>query len=98
MHYLSPYKDGRLLLRVTVQPKSSRNCVVGIHRDTVKLAVTAPPVDGKANKAVITYLATLFKLRKKDITVKHGLQSRVKSILLAEIELHSAEKRLQEYL
>lgn len=98
MHYLSPYKDGRLLLRVTVQPKSSRNGVVGIHGDTIKLAVTAPPVDGKANKAVIDYLAILFTLKKTDITVKHGLQSRLKSILLAEIDLHSAEQRLGEYL
>ena len=98
MHYLSPYKDGRLLLRVTVQPKSSRNSIIGIHGDTVKLAITAPPVDGKANKAVITYLATLFDLKKTDITVKHGLQSRLKSILLAGIDLHTAEKRLEEYL
>lgn len=98
MHYLSPYKDGTVLLRVTVQPKSSRNSVVGLHGDTIKVAVTAPPVDGKANTAVIKFLATVFDLKKTDIRVKHGLQSRVKSILLAGIDVHSAEKRLREYL
>ena len=95
MSYLSSYKDGRVLLRLSVQPKSSRNAFAGIHGDTVKLAITAPPVDGKANKAVIKFLASFFKLKKKDITIKHGLQSRRKSILLAGLDEQTVQARLE---
>ena len=95
MSYLSQYKDGRFLLRLYVQPKSSRNTFVGIHGDTVKLAITASPVDGKANKAVIKFLASFFKLKKKDVTIKHGLQSRTKSILLAGLDEQTVRARLE---
>ena len=95
MSYLSSYKDGRVLLRLSVQPKSSRNKFAGIHGDTVKLAITAPPVDGKANKAVINFLASFFKLKKKDVTIKHGLQSRTKSILLAGLDVQTVQARLE---
>lgn len=95
MNYLSSYKDGRLLLRLYVQPKSSRNAFTGMHGDSIKLAVTAAPIDGKANKAVIQFLASFFKLKKKDITIKHGLQSRTKSILLTGLDLHIVQTRLE---
>ncbi len=95
MSYLSLYKDGRVLLRLYVQPKSSRNVFAGIHGDSIKLAITAPPVDGKANKAVISFLASFFKLKKKDIAIKHGLQSRTKSILIAGADIQLIQARLE---
>ncbi len=95
MKYLSEYKDGRVLLRLYVQPKSSRDAFVGVHGDSIKLVITSPPVDGKANKAVIAYLASFFKLKKKDITIKHGLQSRIKSILLAGADLNTVRSQLE---
>jgi len=98
MSYLSDYKDGRVFLRLYVQPKSSRNAFAGVHGDSVKLAITSPPVDGKANKAVIAYLASFFNLKKKDITIKHGLQSRRKSILLAGTDLPAVRSRLEKAL
>ena len=52
-------KDGRIIINVTVVPKSSRDSIVGILGDTVKVAVTAPPVDGKANAYVCKFLAGL---------------------------------------
>ena len=54
-------KDGRIIINVTVVPKSSRDSIVGILGDTVKVAVTAPPVDGKANAYVCKFLAGEFK-------------------------------------
>jgi uncharacterized protein (TIGR00251 family) len=95
MAYLSIYKDGRVLLRLYVQPKSSRNAFTGMHGDSVKLAITAAPVDGKANKAVIRFLASFFKLKKRDIAIKHGLQSRNKSILFAGVDLQTIQNRLE---
>ena len=84
MNFLSSYKDGRTLLRVYVQPKASRNGFAGEYGDALKLTITAPPVDGKANGAVIKFLASVLDLKKKDIEIKHGLQSRTKHILIAK--------------
>ncbi len=91
MTFLSRYKDGRILMRVYVQPRASRNGFCGIYGDAVKLAITAPPVDGKANGAVIDYLASFLDLKKKDLEIKHGLRSRKKNVLIAK---RSAEEIL----
>ncbi len=80
--FLSPYKDGRVLLRVSVQPRARRNGFVGLHNDAVKLAITAPPAKGKANKAVVAFLASFLQVKKKDLEIKYGLQSRSKGILI----------------
>jgi len=95
MEYLSIYKDGRVLLRLYVQPKSSRNAFAGMNGDSMKLAIPAAPVDGKANKAIIRFLASFFKLKKRDIAIKHGLQSRSKSILFAGVDLQTIQSRLE---
>ncbi|MCK5071520.1 MAG: YggU family protein [Desulfocapsa sp.] len=75
-------RDGRLLLRIYVQPRASRNKFVGMYGDAMKLSITAPPVDGKANAAVISFLASFLKLKKKNIEIRSGLQSRNKTILI----------------
>ena len=82
MSFLSTCKDGRILLNVYVQPRSSRNGLGGIHDNRVKRALTAPPVDGKANSGVIVFLASLLGLKKKDLEIKHGLHSRKKGVLI----------------
>ncbi len=82
MPYLQIKPDGTLLLSIYVQPRSDRNAIVGLHGDAVKLRLTAPPVDGKANKAVIAFWAKSLKIPKSAVTIKSGLQSRMKKILL----------------
>lgn len=49
--------NGEVILALYIQPKASRTRFLGMHGDELKLAITAPPVDGKANKAVISFLA-----------------------------------------
>jgi len=95
MSYLSTYKGGGVLLRLHVQPKASRNEFVGVHGDALKLAITAPPVDGKANKAVVKFLAAFFKMKKKDFSIKYGLQSRTKSVLIEGVELQDMRRRME---
>jgi len=65
MPYLSDHSSGRVLLRVFVQPRASRTVFTGIHGDAIKLAITAPPVDGKANTAVIKFLASFLGIKKR---------------------------------
>ncbi|MGD9162460.1 MAG: DUF167 domain-containing protein [Desulfobacteraceae bacterium] len=61
-------------------PKSSRNEIIIGEGDPVKIKVTSPPVDGKANKAVVNLLAKQLKVSKKDIQIVSGEKSRNKKI------------------
>lgn len=73
-------QDEDLILRVYVQPKASRDSIVGLHGDEIKIAITAPPVDGKANAYLSKYLAKQFKVAKGAIVLEKGAQGRHKVI------------------
>ncbi len=77
--YLTVSANGVPHLRVYVQPKASRTGFSGVHDNMLKLSITAPPVNGKANKAVIAFLAKCFGVSKKEITIVSGEKSRKKS-------------------
>lgn len=97
MNYLQEDAEG-IRLTVYVQPKSSRNKLAGIHGDSIKLCITAPPVDGKANEAVIHFFAKLFHLPKSSISIVNGLQSRTKSLVLSGLSLETASAVLRKML
>lgn len=73
-------------------PKSSRNEVVSEESGLVKIKVTSPPVDGKANKAVVDLLAKQLKVPKKDIQIVSGEKSRNKKIRISGISLSEFNK------
>ncbi|MGY3570857.1 YggU family protein [Vibrio sp. SCSIO 43135] len=78
---LAAWKDGSdILLRLYIQPKASRDKIVGLHGDELKVAITAPPVDGKANAHLSKYLAKQFKVAKGLITIEKGELGRHKQI------------------
>ena len=56
--------DGGLVLRLYIQPKASRDSIVGLHGDEVKVAITAPPVDGQANSHLVKFLGKQFRVAK----------------------------------
>lgn len=76
--------DEDLLLRLYIQPKASRDKIVGLHGDELKIAITAPPVDGKANAHLAKYLAKQFKVAKGLITIEKGELGRHKQIRVAQ--------------
>ncbi len=65
-----------------VQPRASRTAIAGVIGDAVKLAITAPPVDGKANQAVIEFLSDLFHVSKGSIEIVSGETGRNKLIAI----------------
>lgn len=75
-------QDG-LRLRLYLQPKSSKDQWVGLYNDAIKVAITAPPIDGKANQHLLTFLAKSFKVAKSDIVLEKGELSRHKVVLIA---------------
>jgi len=83
MPYLRSLPDGSLLLNLLVQPRASRNELAGLHNDALKLRLTTPPVEGRANQAVISFLAKRLHLPKSALTIKNGQQSREKQVIIS---------------
>ncbi|MFB0713084.1 DUF167 family protein YggU [Buttiauxella noackiae] len=79
MSAVSQTEDG-LVLRLYIQPKASRDSIVGLHGDELKVAITAPPIDGKANAHLVKYLAKLFRVAKSQVLVEKGELGRHKQI------------------
>ncbi len=73
-----------LVLRLYIQPKASRDNIVGIHGDELKVAITAPPVDGKANAHLTKFLAKQCKVAKGLIDIEKGELGRHKQIRITD--------------
>ncbi|MEL7293125.1 MAG: DUF167 family protein YggU [Pseudomonadota bacterium] len=69
-----------IVLRLYIQPKASRDKIIGQHGDELKVAITAPPVDGKANAHLSKFLAKQFKVAKGLIHIDKGELGRHKQI------------------
>jgi uncharacterized protein (TIGR00251 family) len=85
MSFLSVARDDTVLLHLYVQPKSSKTRVIGLYDGLLKIGVTSPPVDGKANRELINFLAKCLKIPKSDIILKSGKQSRRKTFRIFKI-------------
>ena len=77
--YLREDDDG-VWLNVLVQPRSSRNRLVGPHGDRLKIQVTAPPVDSRANAMVKELLAELLGIPRQALEIARGLTAREKTV------------------
>jgi uncharacterized protein len=72
-----------LTFAVKVHPRARKNAITGTMGDALKLALTAPPVEGKANHAVIEFFADLFAIPRSSVTIASGETSRNKVIRIA---------------
>lgn len=90
--------DGKLLLRVHVQPGAGRTAVSGRHGDALKVRVAAPPTGGRANDACTTMLADLLGVKAAQVALQSGQSSRSKRFLVEGIEAPDAERLLSEAL
>ncbi|MDR8524693.1 DUF167 family protein YggU [Shewanella fidelis] len=84
-------QQGNLLLQLYIQPKASRDQIVGLHGEEIKIAITAPPVDGKANAHLTKYLSKAFKVPKGDIEILKGQMGRHKQVRIIAPKLIPAE-------
>ncbi len=98
MPFLSQSSDGMVLLALYVQPKASRTKVVGLFDGCLKIAVAAPPVDGKANEAVVKFFCKKFHLPRRDIVVKAGAQSRRKIIGIRSLGVDVVRGKVEEMI
>ena len=83
---------------VKVHPRARKNAITGTVGDAVKLALTAPPVDGKANQAVIEFFSDLFDIPRSSVTIASGETSRNKVVRIAGLSKRTVEERLADKL
>lgn len=81
MNAVTRSPDG-VRLRLYVQPRASRDAFVGDHDGELKVAITAPPLDGKANAHLIKFLARAFRVAKSQVVLEKGELGRHKQLLI----------------
>ncbi len=72
-----------VVLRLYIQPKASGDRIVGQHGDEIKVAITAPPVDGQANEHLIRFIAKQFGVAKSRVSIEKGELGRHKQLRIA---------------
>lgn len=87
--------DAGVEIFLYIQPRASRNRVVGLQGEDLKIALTAPPVDGAANKACCAFLAKLCKLPKGRVKLVSGETSRHKRWLLEDADFEAVSAQLK---
>ena len=85
-------------IRVRVQPKASRNQVVGYQGEALRLRVIAPPEGGKANEAVVSLLAQALAIAKSRVRIVRGHSSRDKLVAVESMTPEEAQRRLADFI
>jgi uncharacterized protein (TIGR00251 family) len=80
---------------VKVHPRAKKNAITGEVGDALKLGLTAPPVEGRANQACIEFLANLLKVSRSSVTIASGENSHRKVIRVAGLSAEEVKKRLR---
>ncbi len=90
---LTPAPDG-CRLAVQVAPRAAANRVLGPYRGALKVALTAPPVEGAANAALLIFLADVLDVPRSRLTLVSGQTSRAKVVHIAGLTADAALDRL----
>ena len=80
--------------QIKVHPRAKKNAIVGEVGDALKLALTAPPLEGRANDACIAFFAELLNVPRSSVTIAAGQSSRNKVIRIAGITAAQVQERL----
>jgi hypothetical protein len=86
--------SGGCILSVRVHPGAKRNAITGTHADALKISLTTPPTDGRANVALIAFLAERLNIPRLSIELLTGHTSRSKTLRLTGITAAEAQARL----
>ena len=86
-------KDG-IHFSATIQPRSSKNKVCGLHGESLKIRLTSPPVDGEANKVCIKLLAKILSVSPSRIVIVSGHMERNKIIRVEGIDIPEFIKKI----
>lgn len=80
---------------VRIHPRAKENVITGEIGDALKVSLTAPPIDGRANEACIEFFAKLLKVPRSSVTIASGLSSRNKVIRVAGLSAEDVRKQIE---
>jgi uncharacterized protein len=87
--------DEGVEISLYIQPGASKSEIKGAYNDQLKIKIKAPPVDGKANEAVIEFLSKLLDLPKRQIEFRKGEKSREKKVFVRGISIEEIRQKLK---
>lgn len=94
---ISPAKDGATF-GVKVVPRASRDELAGIQQGELRIRLTAPPVEGAANRALVEFMAEVLRVSRRDVDVVSGHGSRHKVVAVRGLGPREVAARLQAHL
>jgi uncharacterized protein (TIGR00251 family) len=86
--------DGRITLTLHIQPGAKKTEVTGLYGDALKIRLAAPPVDGKANAALIEFVVDRLGVAKSAVSLKSGQTSRRKVLEVIAVSAGDAQRLL----
>ena len=87
---------GGVVFAVKVHPRAKKNAITGELGDALKVSLTSPPIEGRANEACIEFFAKLLKVPRSSVTIASGQTSRNKVIRVAGISAAELRNRIGE--
>ena len=91
-------KDGAVRLQVYVQPRAAQTQIVGMHGDSLKIRIAAPPVEGEANAELERFIAKLVSIAKSNVSVRAGASSRLKTVSIENTTAAAVEAAVDRAL
>jgi uncharacterized protein (TIGR00251 family) len=85
---------GGVAFAVKVHPRAKKNAIPGELGDALKVSLTAPPMEGRANEACVEFFAKLLKVPRSSVTIASGQTSRNKVIRVAGLTAQQVQDRL----
>ncbi len=98
MGFIEKISPSSWRLKVWLTPGAKKNAIDGIYQGCLKIKVGSPPVDNKANKALINFLSDLLGIKKSKIEIVSGQKSRKKVLIITIVEDLAIEKILKKYI
>ena len=95
MSFLRRTADGTIV-SVHVQPNAGRERIVGFHGEALKIAITAPPEKGKANKAIISLLAKALSISRSSINIVSGDTDSRKTLVIKGLKFEAFLNKLKK--
>lgn len=71
-----------------VQPGAKQTEIVGLHDQALKIRLATPPIEGRANEALLKFIAALFEVPVRQVKLKHGHTSRSKVLIITGSSIH----------
>ena len=89
---------GQLCLQIHLQPRASRDEIAGLHGEALKVRLTSPPLENRANRHLVEFLAGILDLPKSQVKIVAGQRSRAKTVAFSGISESELAHRLGQYL